>query len=269
VPAGEHDVPDARFAGTPLVVMLDVDGTLAPIASHPALAVVPLETRRAVAALAARPGVHIALVTGRAAADARRMVAVPNVWVIGNHGGETIGPDGELEVDPEVAAHGPALGRAAGTLAPLIAPLANVVLENKGWSLAVHYRMADPMIADRLRFVIEGVAGPLGLRVTDGKAVYEIRPPGNVDKGTAVLRLAAHLGALEPAASLLYFGDDDTDEDAFRALRTGAPHATTIVVGEPHPGRTSAAELRLADPAAVRRLLERIVERRGPTTAAS
>jgi trehalose-phosphatase len=267
MPAGEHDVPDARFTGTPLVVMLDVDGTLAPIAPHPALAVVPLETRRAVAALAARPGVHIALVSGRAAADARRMVAVPNAWVIGNHGAETMGPDGELEVDPQVAAYGPALARAAGTLAPLIAPLANVVLENKGWSLAVHYRMADAMITDRLRFVVEGVAAPLGLRLTDGKAVYEIRSPVDVDKGTAVLRLADHLGALEPTASLLYLGDDETDEDAFRALYPGVPHATTIVVGEPRPGRASAAELRLADTGAVRRLLERIAQTRGPVAA--
>src|SRR5687768_15718622 len=82
----------ARLAGTPLVVMLDVDGTLAPIAPVFDQAAVPPETQRAVAALLERAGVHVALVSGRGAAVARRMVGVSNVWVAGNHGFEIQGP---------------------------------------------------------------------------------------------------------------------------------------------------------------------------------
>src|SRR5918997_1361565 len=109
---------EERLSGSPLIVMLDVDGTLAPITSRPEEAAVPPETKRVIAALASRPGVHVALVSGRAAAVARRMVGVSNAWVIGNHGYETVGPDGETVIDPRVATYRPVVGRAARPPAP-------------------------------------------------------------------------------------------------------------------------------------------------------
>jgi trehalose-6-phosphatase len=82
-----------RLAGRPLVVMLDIDGTIAPIAPHPALARVPDETRWLIASLVTRPQVSVALVSGRAAHDARRLVGVANLWTIGNHGAELMNPE--------------------------------------------------------------------------------------------------------------------------------------------------------------------------------
>src|SRR5688572_4544481 len=90
----------ARLGGSPLVVMLDVDGTLAPIAPVFDQATVPLQTQRAVGSLVQYPDVHVALVSGRGAAVARRMVGVGNVWVAGNHGFEIEGPNGESFTDP-------------------------------------------------------------------------------------------------------------------------------------------------------------------------
>lgn len=248
-----------RLNGSPLVLMLDVDGTLAPIAARPEEATVPPETRRAVAALAARsPEVRVALVSGRAASDARRLVGVANLWVVGNHGAETVGPDGETTVDPRVLPFRAAVGAAARQLAGAAAPVPGVLVENKVWSLSVHWRLADPGIVPRLRALVDDVARRHGLAVREGKAVYELRPPVPVHKGTAVLALAQSLGALAPGASLFYVGDDQTDEDAFRLLRAQVRNAVTAHVGQ---GRT-AAEFSLPDPGAVRELLVSLLARR-------
>src|SRR4051794_33772353 len=116
----------SRLRGSPLVAMLDVDGTLAPIAAHPSLATVPEATRRAVSALAARRDVRVALVSGRTATDARRLVASSRAWVIGTHGAELLAPDGELTVDPRVAAYADALARVASSLQSVVAALPGV-----------------------------------------------------------------------------------------------------------------------------------------------
>ncbi|HEU4563556.1 MAG TPA: trehalose-phosphatase [Gemmatimonadaceae bacterium] len=244
-----------RLSGTPLVIMLDVDGTLAPIASRPEDAQVPVETRRVVAALAACEGVSVVLVSGRAAADARRMVSVANVWVIGNHGFEVSGPDGETVVDPQLEPYRALIARAARRLAPRVAPLPGVILEDKTWTLTVHYRLSDSAVVPRLREVIEEAVAPLGLRVTDGKKVFEVRPPARVDKGTAVILLGREIGALDEGSSLLFVGDDRTDEDAFRAIRRNKGSAVTARV-RGDGGETTAAEFAVRDPAEVRSFLE-------------
>jgi trehalose-phosphatase len=244
-----------RLIGEPLIVMLDVDGTLAPIAPKPDDAVVPPETRRIAASLAAREGVQLVLVSGRAASDARRMVSVANAWVIGNHGYEITGPNGEELVNPQLAAYRPAIAQAARRLAPQMAPVPGVIFEDKGWTLSIHYRLADPSVVPRLRGTVDETARALGLRVTQGKLVLEVRPPARVDKGSAVLMLAHQLGALKNGSSLVFAGDDQTDEDAFRALRRRAPEAVTVRVthGEDIP---TAAEFTVRDPAEMRLFLE-------------
>jgi trehalose-phosphatase len=250
----------ARLAGTPLLVMLDIDGTLAPIAPRPELAVVPQETRRVVAGLAARAGTHVALVTGRAAADGRRMVAVGRAWVIGNHGIEIVSPDGETEVDPAVEPWRQALARASRQAASAVSPIRGVVFEDKTWSLSVHYRLADPSVGPRLRATVDEIAERHGLVVTSGKMIVELRAPVRVDKGTAVLSLAKRLGAIGEGASLAFIGDDVTDEDAFRLLRARVPHAVTVRVTE-EPDAPTVAEFSVRDPAAVRDFLEKLLRR--------
>ncbi|HEU6453212.1 MAG TPA: trehalose-phosphatase [Gemmatimonadaceae bacterium] len=267
----------ARLAGRPLAVLLDVDGTLAPIAPRPEEAAVPAETRKVVAALAALPDVRVALVSGRAAADARRMVGVANVWVIGNHGFEVVSPDGGELPQPELEPWRSAIARAARRIAPLVAPVPGVLLEDKGWTLSVHYRLADPKVVPRLVESVERVAEPLGLRVMRGKMVVEVRPDVRVDKGTAVLRLATELGALarrenegvgddhdagegDGSGSAVFVGDDRTDEDAFRALRSRSARVVTARVTHGEEMAT-AAEFSVEDPAAVRSFLEWLLER--------
>ncbi len=105
-----------RLRGSPLILLLDVDGTLAPIAPRPDAAAVPPETRAVLAALVALPDTHVALVSGRAAADALRMVGIPTLAAAGNHGFELITPLGGSRAHPAAAPYHAAL---AGALSDL------------------------------------------------------------------------------------------------------------------------------------------------------
>ncbi len=245
---------ERRVRGSPFLIMLDVDGTLAPITPRPDEAEVPRATRRVVAALARREGVHIVLVSGRAAADARRMVAVSHLWVIGNHGCEIIDPEGESTVDARVAPYRPAMAQVARRLRTKASHLAGVIIEDKVWTLSIHFRLADPAVVPGLRAAVEEAIGEPGLRMTEGKMLFEVRPPVSIHKGTAILGLAQRLGGLSPGGSLLFAGDDRTDEDAFEALRARHPEALTVRVAE-EPVET-AAEFRVAGTEDMREFLE-------------
>src|SRR4051812_38986485 len=94
---------EKRLSGSPLVLFLDIDGTLAPIAPRPEYALIPPETRDALRSLVRLPGVHVAVVSGRSAADAARLVSMDEVWIIGNHGFELAAPGAEPAARPDVA----------------------------------------------------------------------------------------------------------------------------------------------------------------------
>ena len=185
------------------------------------------------------------------------MVGVANVWAIGNHGAEIVAPSGEETIDPQVAPYQVPMAQVRNALTALLEPVAGVLVEDKHWTLSIHYRQADPHVLPRLQSTVERVATEAGLKVHAGKMVFEVRPPVRVDKGTAVFALARRLGALADGATLLYVGDDRTDEDAFRMLRHRAPGALTIRVAE--EAAETVAELVVPDPPAVRHLLESLV----------
>ena len=246
-----------RLDASPLALLLDVDGTLAPIVSTPALAHVPAPTRFLLERLAQLPGVVMALVSGRAALDAATIASVPGAWVIGNHGYELMAPDGEITVWPAATEYEPAMAEAARLLTPL-EMVEGALLENKRWTLSVHYRNVTHGSSD-LQNRVRGVAADLGLRVTDGKKVIEVRPPIDVDKGTAALAFALRHEAL-PAGSVLYAGDDRTDEDAFGALRPSG-RAVTVRIADEEVVQTD-AEFTLQSPAGLHELLGWLVQRR-------
>lgn len=266
--AGVHPLPTdpralgRRITGSPLVVLLDVDGTLAPIAPRPEDASVPAATRDAVQALAAARDTHVALVSGRGAEDARRLVGVDGVWAIGNHGLETIDPGGILSVDARVAAWEGALQSVRSSAAGVVASVPGSRVEDKGATLSIHYRLADAADVPRLESAVATAAERAGLRITRGRKVIEVRPPLAVDKGTAVLALAQRLGATERSASILFAGDDTTDEDAMEALRALHSDAVTIHV-EGEEARTTRAEFRVGSPAELGKWLAALATVRG------
>lgn len=248
----------ARLSGTPLVVMLDVDGTLAPLVDRYDQATVPPETQRVIAALVEKPNVHVALVSGRGASVARRMVGVRNVWVAGNHGFEVQQPDGAPLAHAEEESFRQSIAAARHDLEQRVRDMKGVIVEDKALTLSVHYRLAEDAVVPRLKEALEAVSLPLGLRITDGKRIFELRPPAAIDKGTAVIALAERLAHEAATASLLFAGDDVSDEDAMIALRARHPEAVTVrILGD--ESTETAAEFSLRDPAEMRRFLEELV----------
>lgn len=254
----------ARLDRSPLCVMLDVDGTLAPIAPTPERATVPAETREVVGRLVHLPHTIVVLVSGRAAADAWKVAGVPGVWVIGNHGFEIRDPGGRLSADERVRGFDDTIARAAARLERDLDDIPGAIVENKRWTLSVHYRLVDESRARALMARAAEVAQQLGLRVLDGKKIVELRPPVEVHKGTACAAFTAQHGITRDRGSALYIGDDRTDEDAFRELRSVLPDTVTIRVAsaEDSAGLKSEAELVLTSLHGVRELLSWIAERR-------
>jgi trehalose-phosphatase len=253
-----------RLDRSPLCIMLDVDGTLAPIVATPAQARVPDETRRVVSRLAQCRDTTVVLVSGRAAADAWRVADVPGVWVIGNHGFETRDPAGRITSDARVLGFDEAIGRAADALYQEFQGVRGAIVENKRWTLSVHYRIVDEREVPRIISRTTEVARELGLRVLDGKKIVELRPPIDVNKGTACVAFAERLGVTPTRGSVFYAGDDRTDEDAFRELRASLPDTVTVrVATADEPAGTSDAELVLGKLSDLRELLDWINQRRG------
>jgi len=259
-----------RLSGRPFVALLDIDGTLAPIARRPEQAAVPDATRRVVAELVGMPDTVVAAVSGRAASDAARMLGVPGMWTIGNHGFE-IGAPGERPYPREnVARFATALAAAVNQCHVLARRHPGVIVEDKLWTLSIHYRLVHPAaVADVVREVRQ-IADRVGLRATLGRRVVELRPPLDIDKGTASVDLLRQFGAIEDGASVFCAGDDRTDEDMFRHVRAANPTAVTVRVAgsddfpDGHSDYETSAELSVSDPETLRELLVAIIElRRG------
>jgi trehalose 6-phosphate phosphatase len=196
-------------------ILCDLDGTLAPIVARPELAAVPDEARVALARIADRYAA-VAVVSGRRAAVARRIVGLEKLTYIGNHGFELLLPNAsEARAAPELGHDGRAAARFAGELDAGGLDAAGVRVEDKGPIVALHWRgAADEAGAEALAERIAAGAEAAGLVLHRGRKVLELRPPGAVDKGTAVESLL--LGSAATAA--LYAGDDRTDLDAYAAL---------------------------------------------------
>jgi trehalose 6-phosphate phosphatase len=190
------------FARSNVLLGFDYDGTLAPIVSSPRLARMRSRTRRLLTAVAGR--YPCVIISGRALDDVARRVAAIPVWhVSGSHGVE---PWGE---DPSYAAQVRGWVR---RLERLLDPHAGVIIEDKGYSVAVHYRHArDKRRA--LRAIRAAVGTLRGSRVIGGDHTVNLVPRGAPHKGTALER-ARRQAACEAA---IYVGDDETDEDVFAA----------------------------------------------------
>ncbi len=205
-----------RAAPARSAILLDVDGTLAPIVRHADDAQVPEPTRGPLIAVAKRYGL-VACVSGRQAAIARRIVGVGSIAYVGNHGSETLRPGArEPELDPDVAAYARRVQAfARGSWSDELHRL-RVRAEDKSAIAGYHWRGApDEAAAEAAVHELAARAEAEGLAVHWGRKVLEIRPPVALDKGRGIVRLLR--GADVDAA--LYVGDDRTDLDAFRGLR--------------------------------------------------
>jgi trehalose 6-phosphate phosphatase len=244
-------------------VLLDVDGTLAPIVRHATDAAVPEVTRVRLIELAKVYGL-LACVTGRRAADARSMVSIGSIAYVGNHGGEVLMPGAtRAEVDPELEEGSRRVREfAARADTPELTRL-RVRAEDKHAIVAFHWRGApDEAAAEAAMRELAESAEAGGLTAHWGRKVLEVRPPVPLDKGVGIRRLLRQADV----AAALYAGDDATDLDAFRALAEMAEAGeleTAVRVGvrsdEGPPEIAEEADVTVDGPDGVRRLLEALL----------
>jgi trehalose 6-phosphate phosphatase len=196
-------------------ILLDVDGTLAPIVRYVDDANVPEGTRQLLIQIARKYGV-VACVSGRRASDARRIVSIGTINYLGSHGTELLRAGWtEPRLEPEVeewARRIQQFGHQADT--PELRKL-RVRLEDKGAIVAFHWRGAPDEEAARSAIdAIAAQAEQAGLRTHWGRKVLEIRPPVRMDKGVGIVSFLSE----EDVRTAVYVGDDMTDLDAFRGL---------------------------------------------------
>ena len=219
-------------------LLLDVDGTLAPIVANPEEARVPDATRAELRRLAGSYGL-VACVSGRPAEVARAIVGVPELTYVGEHG---------LELHPDAAGWAPRIRS--------FAERAGWPAEVKPIAAAFHYRTAPDR--EQARRVLEGVAAAAegeGFRTRWGRLVLEVLPPLDASKGTAVRYLLEEHGLRRA----LYAGDDTTDLDGFAAL-DGLEVAVRVAVVTPEgpPALREQADVILDSPAALAGLLAQL-----------
>jgi len=240
-------------------VLLDIDGTLAPITRHAADAHVPEPTRMQLIALAKRYGL-VGCISGRQSATARQMVSLGSIAYVGNHGAELLAAGGtEVEIDPEIAAWESTVGDFAREVFTADMQRLRIRPEDKRAIAAFHWRGApDEEAAEVSVQAIAEQALAAGLVTHWGRKVLEIRPPVALHKGRGVRRL---LAGRELAVGL-YVGDARTDIDAFTALRElvaegelGAAICVGVRSDETLPELQEASDLLVDGPLGVRELL--------------
>jgi trehalose 6-phosphate phosphatase len=229
----DHLAADPERAG----LFCDFDGTLTPIVADPATTRIDETTGALLADLAARLRV-VAVVSGRPAAFLASQVSVPAVRLLGLYGLEQW-RDGTATTHHEASAWADAVATARDRLAGWVADLPGVAVEDKGLSVAVHWRNAPDRdaAADAVARLTRRLADETGLAREPGKLVEELRPPVDWDKGSAVRSMVGE-AALDRVA---YLGDDRGDLAAFATVRDAGGVCVAVAHGEETPADLLAA----------------------------
>lgn len=252
---------EKTLKGKFIYLFLDYDGTLAPIAQTPNIATMPKKTKDLLLRLSKIPNCKIAIVSGRALKDISKRVGLKNIVYVGNHGFEIRGPKISFK-SPAPVHYRRTLKEIKAKLEKNLSLFKGVFIEDKAFSLSVHYRMADkesiPSIKTEFYSTIFQYELGNNVQVKLGKMVIEVRPPVFWNKGKGVLWLLGRRLFVRRNKKMkilpIYIGDDTTDEDAFESLKD---KGMTIFVGKSN--RTK-AQFYLKDTEEVARFLEVVLK---------
>lgn len=238
-----------------ILLMLDYDGTLAPIRSSPERAKLSAGMLNLLDRLGRSPDIILAVISGRNLKNLKEMVPVRGIYFAGCHGLEISGP-GIKFLHPKAKAAIPNLTKLDKEFWGGVSKIPGILIENKGLSLAVHFRNVAPANLPSLKREIGRLRKkyPVLLCQT-GRKVCDFRPDIDWDKGKAVRLLLNKLKNKKPFP--IYIGDDITDEDAFMALR-GIGLTILVASRERGDGRT-AAVCRLSSVAKVGGFLKSLI----------
>ncbi len=246
-----------RQSGRHLLLLCDFDGTLCEFDPDPRAVYLPAARCELLNALAAR-GVSVGIVSGRRLADLRSRIDNTNAaYLAGFHGLEITSPSGSF-THPDVVDAQTLVHDIARAIAPGVARLPGVFIEDKEFSISLHYREATPAAQVVAQSLLTTAARPdvdAGrLRLLPGACVIELLPNVTWHKGTAVKWLRDEAQRVHRNVALVYVGDDVTDEDAFAVLEPGD---TGIGSSE----RVSLAEFGVNGPSGVEAFLRALCSR--------
>ncbi len=244
-----------------ILLLLDYDGTLTPIVSRPDEAILPPNVKETLRALAEKPRFSVGIISGRSLSEIKDMVGIEGIYYGGNHGLEIEGP-GLRFTNPAARTAQAVIKALAKQLSDRLGSIKGVIIEDKGLSLSVHYRLVKKSEEDTVAEVVKQITSPWlsdgKIRVTTGKKVWEVRPPIDWHKGKAVETIRKKIRLLHKLVQLLtiYLGDDTTDEDAFRVI--SHPQGLSIFVGQEN--HLSNADYFLNSTSEVETFLSRLLE---------
>lgn len=222
-----------QLGSKPLLILSDYDGTLAPIVDNPQEAYPAPGVVKALSDLHYHSPHRVWVVSGRLASEVRTLLKLGELSVVGLHG---LDWPGEPRPNPDRSG--------LQAIGSQLVGIEGLLLEDKGWTLAAHYRTLPEELHDQIEARLARVELPQGWEMLKGKKVREFRPKG-YGKGAAITRLVQQ----SPGHHPVFLGDDQTDEEGFEVLN--ALGGTTVKVGEGQ----SLARHRLPDSQAVYGLL--------------
>ena len=243
-----------------IILLSDYDGTLTPIVSRPEEAVLSPEIREKLRALTEKSAFSVGIISGRSLSEVKSLVEIDGIYYAGNHGLEIEGPDLKL-VNPMTEAAQTELKELTKQLATRLARIKGIIVEDKGLTLSIHYRLVKEDEEKVVAQIFHQTTSPWlhegKIRVTSGKKVWEVRPPIDWHKGTAVETIIKEIKSLlRNEALTIYLGDDTTDEDAFRIIHR--PNGWSILVGQENT--SSNADYFLNSTSEVEIFLSRLLE---------
>lgn len=246
-----------------LSLFFDYDGTLTPIVEKPQSAKLSLSTRRLLEQLRGLDCFKVAIISGRSLPELKRLVGIGGIIYAGNHGMELEGPKLRF-INPTARYLKIPIEKINRSLCKVVKNYKGVIVENKGLTLSIHYRLVkNERTVDKIFKVLNDIIRSYKYRkiikVTHGKKVFEIRPNIRWDKGRIIQWLIARYRFVHKNSTILpiYLGDDLTDEDAFKALGN---NGITVFVG--NPKSDSHARFYLENIVSVREFLRRLIELR-------
>jgi trehalose 6-phosphate phosphatase len=257
------DFSTAVEVSSHVLLLSDYDGTLTPIVSRPEDALLSIEVKNMLSTLVQKPTYSVGIISGRSMEELKAMVSIDGIYYSGNHGLEIEGPHLQYISEPARTVR-PLIKELARDMTAALENVVGVIIQDKGLSLSVHYRLISPeeenTVAETFRRLTRPLVNDGRIKVTTGKKVYEIRPPIDWHKGKAVDTIKREIKSALNLESILtvYLGDDTTDEDAFRTLHL--PEGWGIYVGKENP--LSAATHYLESVNEVEEFLARLIELR-------
>lgn len=242
----------------PVMLCLDYDGTLVPIRNTPSEAKLSPRVRKIIQELASQKDFKVVIVSGRSLPEIKKIVGLRELVYVANHGLELEGPQ-ICFTHPNILKTKKVFATVKSELLSKLESFPGLWIEDKALTMSIHYRQLKRAKMKEAETIFLKTLKPYRdsgqLAVTNGKKVWEVRPPERWNKGSAVLWLFARaLARHETSIFLIYIGDDQTDEDAFNAVK----HKGIGIKVTKSPKKATAADYYLRSPTEVYNFLKQL-----------